>query len=278
MTKETKKAQLPATKDEPVTQVNTTNMNAMFMEDEGLGRETMTAKDLAIPRLSILQALSPQCTKGDAAYIKGAESGEVFDNINRRRFNGEEGLIVIPVSFRRTNLEWKTRKNGGGFVADHGASDSILLECTKNEMGQDILPNGNEVITVAEYFCFIIDPETKMPSQCVLTMSKTQFKKAKLWNSMMTNLLVPKPDGSGNFNPAIFYMSYKLTTVPESNDKGNWFGWKIEPNVPTVQLDHGSDLYLASRAFRAAIASGAVKVADHEDDVVTSTRTEDNDI
>ena len=273
----TPKKQLPATKDDTTTQVNTTSMAAMFMEDEGVGREAMTAKDLAIPRLSVLQALSPQCTKGDAAYIKGAESGEIFDNINRRRFSGEEGLIVVPVSYRRTHLEWKTRKAGGGFVADHGADDSIVQQCTKNELGQDILPNGNEVIQVAEYFCFIIDPETKMPSQCVLSMSKTQFKKAKLWNSMMTNLLVPKPDGTGSFNPAIFYMSYKLTTVPESNDKGNWFGWKIEPNMPTIQLDHGHDLYIASRAFRQAIASGAVKVADHEDDIPT-TRTDSDEI
>ena len=233
---------------------------AMLMEDEGAGRESITAKDLAIPRLAILQALSPVCTKGDPAYIKGAETGEIYDNIQGRRYSGETGIVVIPVTYRRTHLEWKP--NRGGFVMDHGADPLCVNDCERNDKGQDILPNGNILIQTAEYYCVMLDPETNLPRQVVISMASTQFKKAKLWNSMITNLMVPRPDGKGVFNPAIFYQSYKLTTVPESNEKGSWFGWKIESHQPTLELLGGLDLYVGSRNFRSSVKAGEVKVAD----------------
>jgi len=243
----------------------TANLAAMMMEDEGAGRENMTAKDLAIPRLTILQALSPVCTKGDPAYIKEAEVGEIFDNIQGERFSGDSGIVVVPVTYRRTYLEWKPRKLGGGFVADHGADPEILKLAERNEAGQDVLPNGNTLIQTAEYYCVMINPLTGIPHHVVISMASTQFKKAKLWNSMMSNLMIPRPDGKGVFNPAIFYQSYLMTTVPESNDKGSWFGWKIVPHKPTVELAEGGELYLGCRTFRTAIAAGEVKVAAPDD-------------
>jgi hypothetical protein len=250
--------------ERPEAGIISSDLAAMLLEDEGAGREGITAKDLAIPRLSILQALSPVCTKGDPAYIKDAETGEIYDNIHGKRYSGETGIIVIPVTYRRTFLEWKPRKAGGGFVGDHGADPEILSQCTTNDTGQTITPDGNTLIQTAEYFCVMIDPESKLPRQVVISMSSTQFKKAKIWNSMITGLMVPRPDGKGVFNPAIFYQSYKLTTVPESNDKGSWFGWKVESYKSTLELTGGEDLYLGSRNFRKSVQAGEVKVADPE--------------
>jgi hypothetical protein len=257
--------------------VITADLAALAMEDEGVGRETMGAKDLAIPRISVLQALSPVCTKGDPAYIKEAEVGEFFDNIESKRWSGDDGIVVIPVTYRRTLLEWKPRTLGGGFVADHGLDESCLKDAVRNEKGQDILPNGNEIIQTAEYFCIMIDPNSGLPKQVVLSMAKTQFKKAKIWNSMMSNLMVPRPDGKGVFNPAIFYQSYKITTVPESNDKGSWYGWHIESYKPTFDLIGGADLYLGGRNFRKAVNAGEVKVAEPVAAEFTGTTIEGED-
>ena len=233
----------------------------MLLEDEGAGREQMSARDIAIPRLSILQALSPVCTKGDPAYIKGAEVGEIYDNIQNKRWAGEVGLVVIPVTYRSTYLEWKPRKLGGGFIGDAG-SDPDLKDITRGDKGELITKDGNELVLTAEYFCIMIDPETKLPRQVVISMAKTQFKCAKLWNALISNLIIPKPDGKGTFNPAMFYKSYVLTTVPQSNDQGSWFGWKVVMGEDTLKLAEGLDLYLGSRNFRKSVAAGEVKVAD----------------
>jgi hypothetical protein len=268
----------PEVKNEVATRGETSvatpaDLSAMLMEDEGAGREGMGARDLAIPRLSILQALSPVCTKGDPAYIKEAEVGEIYDNIQGKRFNGETGLVVIPVTYRRTYIEWAARN----FVADHGNDESIMAKTVLNEKKQSVLPSGNFVVETAEYYCIVLDPETGLPRQAVISMSRTQFKKAKLWNSLMSNLMVPRPDGNGAFNPAIFYQSYLLTTVPESNDQGSWYGWKIQSYKPTLELVGGNDLYIGSRSFRKSVQAGEVKVAEHDGDAIVGAQPGDID-
>lgn len=233
---------------------------ALLEEDSGAGRENITLQDISIPRISILQALSPQCVKRGEAYIDGAEPGMLFDNINNRLWDGEEGITVIPISYRKAYIEWIPKDAGGGFVADHGTDSSILEKCTSNDKGQDLLPNGHQIATTAEYFVYIIDEAGGPPTEAVISMSSTQLKKSRRWNTMWTGIKVQRPDGS-YFNPAIFYSSYKLTTVPESNDKGNWFGWNIELGQPTMDLPVGQELYLSARNFRDRVQAGNVKVA-----------------
>jgi hypothetical protein len=249
--------------------VATTSIN--LMDDAGAGQETMSREDFAIPRLSILQSLSPQCAKREATYIEGAEAGHIFDNITTEMYDGEEGITVIPVSYRRANIEWNTRANGGGFVADHGLDDSCLADCSKDDKGAMITPRGTVIVTTAEYLCLVVDPATGTAKQVAISMSKSQLKKARKWNTMISQLQVATPDGKGFFNPAMFYRSYKLNTIPESNDQGNWFGWNIKPSVETLSIPGGESIYLSARKFRSMINAGEVKVAAHSDEPAGAT-------
>lgn len=260
------KAQTPATRQ--AAGVVSSNLAATMMEDAGAGTESMTAQDLAIPRLTILQSNSPQVTKGHEKFIKGAETGDICETISGECFNGEEGIILIPVSYRRAYIEWITKDNGGGFVKDHGNDSSILDKTTRDEKNRDILPNGNQIVTTAEYFVIIVsNKEEVAPREAVLSMSSTQLKKAKKWNTMISTLRVARPDGNGFFNPAMYYRSYCLKTVPESNEKGNWMGWVIEPAADTINLLNGEELYMHARRFREQVASGAVRVAPPDEDL-----------
>lgn len=245
-------------------------------EDAGVGQEGMTSQDFSIPRLVILQGLSPQLKKNDEAFIKGAEEGDICDTINARVFktDGGAGVTLIPVSYRRTHLEWKSREQGGGFVQDHGPESDILSKTARNEStGANVLPNGNNISVVAEYFCFMLD-ETGTPQPYVLSMTGSQMKKARRWNTVMSQYRVPKADGTGHFNPAMFYRSYTFTTVPESNPKGSWYGWKIIPGKTVLELPHGADIYQAAREFRAQVATGAVKVTPPARDSAHETESD----
>jgi hypothetical protein len=276
---ETPKAEeAAAPKQELATQLTTELVTSSInlMDDAGAGQESMTRDDFAIPRLSILQSLSPQCAKREATYVEGAEAGHIFDNITGEMYDGEVGITVIPVSYRRTNLEWKTRAAGGGFVADHGTDDSILATCTKDDKGALITPAGTVIVTTAEYLCLVIDPETGSAKQVAISMAKSQLKKAKKWNTMISQLQVATPDGKGFFNPAMFYRSYQLVTIPESNDQGNWFGWSIKPASPTLALPGGESIYLSARTFRNLIAKGEVKVAAHQEDAPNTASHQDD--
>lgn len=227
-------------------------------QDAGAGQESMDRKDFMIPRLSILQSGSPQVKKAEQdKYIKGAEEGMICDVLNSRIFSGEQGVLVIPCSYRRTNIEWKP--NRGGFVADHGADDKLLETCTKDpEKGAMVLPNKNILQVTAEYFVLVVNPDgTTAPF--VLSMSGSQLKKSRRWNTMINQLRVPKADGTGTFNPAMFYRAYRLQTVPESNDKGAWFSWQIVSEEDVLKLRGGEEIYLAARALRQSVATGEVK-------------------
>jgi len=236
----------------------------MVMEDEGAGTEDMSTRDMAIPRLTILQSGSPQIKKREATYIDGAEEGMIFDTVGEVLFSGEDGIILIPVAYRRTNLEWIPRENGGGLAGDHGPDDSIFNGCTKNDKKQLVNAEGNVISPTAEYFILLHNPETGDTLPYVLSMSSTQLKVSRKWNTAMNMLRVPNPSTGAQICPPMFYKSYNFTTVPESNDAGTWFGWKVEPGKETLNLENGTDIYLMARALRESVKEGRASATGGE--------------
>jgi hypothetical protein len=238
------------------------DVQAMFVEDQGKGSENIGAKDLQIPRISILQKMSPQCDKQAPEYIKGAEPGDFYDNITGTVLaKGDEGFFFIPVSYKRSNIEWIPQAAGGGFVTDHGPDDAILSKTKKDDKTSAMmLPNGHEIVTTAEYFCMILQGEGEPPKQVVISLAKTQLKYARQLNSKITTLLVDKP-GGGKYNPAMFYSVFAATSQAESNEKGSWMSWSIQRHGDTAKEEGGLELYLQARHFRDAIGAGKVKAA-----------------
>lgn len=228
--------------------------------DAGAGTENFGRDDLQIPRIVILQQLSPQVVKNDPQFIKGAEAGQICDVVNARVFDGDTGILLLPFSYRRTHIEWKPRKTGGGFVADHGPDGEILKKCTKTEEGVNELPNKNVVNVVGEYFAFLIEEDGKF-APFVVSMTGSQLKKSRQWNTMINR---QRLTNEGMDAPApMFYMSYRMTTVPEKNDKGSWFGWLINADkaVTDKEFKNGVELYRSAKTFREAVVSGKAKAA-----------------
>jgi hypothetical protein len=91
-------------------------------------------------------------------------------------------------------------------------------------------------------------------------MKSTQLKKSRKWNSMMQSVKVQGKNGL--FTPPMYSQLYRLSSVPEGNDKGKWFGWEIE-RMGAVE---SADLYNAAKSFAQSIGAGDVKVK-HESDV-----------
>lgn len=231
-----------------------------FSEDAGSGSEAIQSKDTLIPFLNILQKLSPQLDKRKPSdYIEGAEEGYFFNTASKQTWDGEKGVYFVPIIFMRRYTEWTPRAKGGGLVADHGSDESVLKRCTRDAASnKDMTPEGNEMVTSLTYYGYHVDIETGQFWPSVLSMSGTQQKKARQWNTMITTIQLKKPDGQ-MFNPAMFYMCYKLTTVPESNDKGAWMGFKIVPHLPTTELLNGEAIYMQAREFKKRILEGTVK-------------------
>jgi hypothetical protein len=239
--------------------------------EENGGFEEADSASYAIPFLNILQSGSPQCKRSDGAYIPGATEGNLFDTVSNEIFDGDEGRSIIPCHFKRTFVEWKQRGDagGGGFVKEHQVDEGLelLKTCVKNDKHQDELPNGNVLSDTRTHY-ILQGPAELTPgiilSPAVVSMTSTQIKKSRKWMTMMQSLKMQRADGS-TFTPPMYSHVYHATTVPESNDQGSWFGWKLT-NAGQV-TDPG--IHAQAKQFRAAILSGEVKVQVPQDDIET---------
>ena len=244
---------------------------SILLEDAGTASENMTADDMLIPRIKILQAQSPEVNKADAAHVKGAEAGMIYDNVSGICYDGEQGITVVPVSYRKTFIEWTDERK---LVKDHGLQPTILESCVEDDKGKLRTPDGNALVLTAEYFVYMVDEEGNY-SPALLSMSSSGIKKSKKWNSMINRLQIPHPSGKGTLNPAMFWTAYTITSVPEQNDMGSWFNWEVSMKFDAKSggvienVDSGQSIYLEAREFRKNIQSGEVKVSpDSRDDDV----------
>jgi len=193
------------------------------------GFENVQREDLGIPFFSIVESKSPEFDKTNKEYqakkIVGCGPGDVFNNLSREILHKYEGtpMIVVPCSFERAYVEWKPRNSGGGLVRVH-KNPRILNEAERNEKNQDILKNGNLLVTTAYFYCLLLSGQDRIPM--ILGMKSTQLKKARFWLNLQQGIKFTNPRGE-KYTPPMFSHSYELSTGPEVNEEGSWFGWKI---------------------------------------------------
>ena len=193
------------------------------------GFENVNAEDLGIPFLGIIQKGSPQFDQDHEDYptkhIEGCEVGDIFNTVtNTVVASAGEPLEFIPCTFQKLFMEWTPREKGGGLVKTH-QSAQILNECVRNERGQDVLRNGNLIVTTAYFYGIALVDGDRI--QCIIGMTSTQLKKSKQWLNMMMSLKATRPDGV-KYTPPMFSHSYLLYSIPEKNEKGSWRGWLIQ--------------------------------------------------
>lgn len=198
-----------------------------WSQEGATGLEATRPEDFGIPFLSLLQKGSPEVDEDHPEHatkkIEGARTGVVINTLTRRIvYNKDDNnpLIFIPCFHEKLFQEWKKREAGGGFVQSH-RSPVILTKCQRNDKNQDELENGNLIITTSYFYGFYPDEEEGVYTRAILPMSSTQLKKARSWLNLITSIKL------GGKTPPMFSHEYHLTTVPESNEKGNWSGWKI---------------------------------------------------
>lgn len=104
----------PKTKEVTTKEENAvaTHVPDFMKEDGGLGTENLDTNDLEIPRLILLQSLSPQVTEGDE------KAGSFFHTILEESLVGKnEPLRIVPLYAEIRYMLWKPRWEGGGILA-----------------------------------------------------------------------------------------------------------------------------------------------------------------
>jgi hypothetical protein len=218
----------------------------------GMGKENVKSKDVLIPRLVILQKPSPQINKKKAEYIEGAEVGDFCNVATGDIF--KEQITVVPCHFATAYIEWV--KNRGGLAANHGDDPSILSKTTRNDKFENVLPNGNIVQETAQWYCLLQDGGNW--SRIFFPLKSTNLKHSRKWLTLCQAETVQLPNGE-MWKPPLFWRSWKLNIVDDSNDQGDWATFRPEKSELTLDLDSSRQLLKACKSFYEDIRTNVVK-------------------
>ncbi len=198
------------------------------------GSENVTTEDLVIPRLEIVQALSPCIDESDAAYIEGAKPGMLFNSVTRELYG--DSVIFIPVLFKQQYLLWRDRKKGGGFA---GAYDSEIE--AKAAIKEQNDPDNWEALKTAQHFGLLVEGDSWKMDEAVISMARTKLKISRNFNSLV------RINGGDRFSRA-----YVVSAVQEQNNEGQkYYNFSIKNFGWAPQ-----QVYTAAEKMYEAVASG----------------------
>lgn len=258
--------------------------DALFAADAGAGMENTSAESFAIPFLNVLQKGSPQVDEsvnGGADVVEGAKQGMLYDNVSKVLFDGKEGVLIVPCAYRRVFIHWGPRAGeGAGFKGE--LTEAEVAEMRKAGKvaevdGKLIVPDKDGVIDpkkcgrisdTRNHYILIVDPETGAGRHAVLSLTSTQIKKSK---GLMAALAAIRLNGArGPFTPPTFANLVRVTTTPEQNDHGSWYGVKFD-----IEGRVSKGLYEEAKAFHDLALKGKVDVKYEDEPSAPSQNSAD---
>ncbi len=156
-------------KEETTELANQTGMPLGFEDDD--------ANDIIIPRVKVIQTLSPE------RKDKIANEGDIINSLTKEKLNGK---VFIPVFKFNNNIWWRDRSEGGGIrcIARDGKlgtmSDGTTLLCASckrcefdnTKQGKESLPTCTKYINFFGFFA-----GERMP--IILSFAKTSYNEGK---------------------------------------------------------------------------------------------------
>lgn len=225
--------------------LDTKNLPDHLRTGDVRGTENLGMQDLVIPRLEIVQGLSPAVKRGDPGFIAGAAPGMLNNSVTRTLYG--EKVWLVSVHYGVQYLVWRDRKMveahndknprnklplEGGFFGAYPT-----LEAAKERAEQE---GGEEqcivVVDTPTHLCLLMNQERGELEEIMIPMPKTKAKISRQWNTMI------KLSGR-----ARFAMAYDVTTVLQKNPKGDFYNFSITPlgYTPKAMFERAEKLYEA---------------------------------
>ncbi|MFZ3045219.1 MAG: hypothetical protein WA151_04845 [Desulfatirhabdiaceae bacterium] len=211
------------------------------MGDDNRGNEGITKEDLVIPRLSIIQAISPELDEKDPAYIEGAKNGMLFNTLTKKLYTE---VLVIPVAYEKKYLLWRDRKKGGGFGGQYDTEQEANAAIMDMED-----PDEWEATDTPTHLCLVVSDGK--PFEIAIPMPKSKAKVSRQFNSTIRLLGGPR-----------FSRVYKISVV---DDKKKSTGDKFKNfNVIPAGFPNQELFQLAEKLYT-DLSAGAVNYKVDDD-------------
>lgn len=213
------------------------NVPDYIRQGDNRGNENVAVEDIVIPRIEIVQALSPALKANDADYIEGAKQGDLYNSVTRELYG--PSITVVPVFFKKQYLNWRDRKKGGGFG---GAYDNV--QDAQARIKTEERPEEWEATETAQQLVLVLRQDGGI-DEAVVSMNRTKLKVSRNWNSLI------RLNGNARFS-----RTYSIFSVDERNSNGDEY-----KNFAVVSGGFPSEpAYRKAEALYAALNSGARKM------------------
>ena len=213
-----------------------------------LGFEDEDAGDVIIPRIKVVQTLSPE------AKEKIAEEGDIINSLTKERYNGR---VFVPVFKFNSHIDWIDRADGGGIrcIARDGKvgeqSDGKRVVCTQcrrcefdnSKQGREAVPKCTKYINFFGFF-----EGERMP--IILSFAKTNFNEGKKLYSLAKVTM-----------QNMWNHGYVLKEKQMSKNNNDWFIITVTPNGATSDEDRAFAITLY-QGFRSTIQQVAMDLED----------------
>lgn len=255
-----------------------------FFDGMDSGYDGVDQNDVALPRLTLLQGLSPQVDANSPEHIPGAKAGVVCNPATGKIADTQ---AVVFAAYERRYVEWSPRQRdkvcpfegypkpyGEGLINDWGTDPAILEKCKKDETNGSLwTPEGNELIVTGTWYGLTLDSM----SPFFIGMGKTQFTASK---KIMAAVRDEKVNTGGTLRMApIFWRTWDLYGVMREREGNKWYVWGAKPGVYLKDHEHGKQLLGLVKDLQVSLRNQEVKVdmAAEEPDAATSGGAEGDD-
>lgn len=202
----------------------TTNALANANTDIPMGYDEDDADDIIIPRVKIIQALSPE------RKDRIADEGDILNSLTKEQLAGKN---FIPVFKFNNNIKWIDRDLGGGIACQArdgkigittDGSQLLCKQCRANEFdntkqGKDAQPTCTKYINFFGFF-----EGEKAP--IILSFGRTNYGEGKKLYSLAKVTM-----------QNIFNNKYELVSKEVTKDRNNWYVIDVKPQGATTQED-----------------------------------------
>lgn len=229
-----------------------------WVKDSNRGSENVGSKDMALPRLEIVQSLSPIRKDKSDMYNPDAQEGMLFNSVTGELL--APPVYIVPIYFRVEWLVWKEQDQGGGFFGAYDNLDDAEARKAQEEAnGERYL----EIVDTPVQYCLRIK-EDGTTEQIVISMAKSKAKVSRKWNSLI------QIAGGDRFSRV-----YRLGTFEDRNKKNQeFYNYVVSPAgyTPKAIFDETERLYevfqregvRADHASAASVSNDGEGSSDHE--------------
>lgn len=265
--------QVPAvrTAAPPLDPATLTNLPAHMRDDADMGKENIRTEDMQIPRLKLMQGLSPELQE-----YNELRAGQFFHPAAEHIFDEPFRAVVLHMDTRY--MLWKPRDMGGGILAraDDGvhwspSSGEFKVKLDKKDGGHEVtwrlaptvaasgLANWGTMNPVDKdsppaatlmynYLLAFPDEPDLMPA--VLSFQRTSIKIGRAFNTKIKTVRTP-----------IFGTVWEFGAVEDTNGSGQTF---FNMSVKSAGLVEDADQYAMYRGMHLQFKQTGINIKDIE--------------